>query len=98
MSLRPIHDKVLVRLAPPKEKTDGGIIIPTSANQRDQAVEGVVVATGPGLLLENGKRLAPSVSEGDRVLVPRHAGTAIKKDGASHLVLLDEEILAVLED
>ena len=92
--IQPLADRVLVkRLEDSKEQKVGGIIIPDTAKEKPQ--EAQVVAIGPGRL-EEGKRVAPEVKKGDKVLIGKYSGTEVKLDGEEHLILREEEILAVI--
>ena len=95
MSFRPLHDRVLVRRVEAEEKTAGGIIIPDSAKEKPQ--EGRVVAVGPGKLDESGKRVPMEVKKDDRILMGKYAGTEVKIDGEEHLIMREDDVLAVIE-
>lgn len=95
MSIKPLNDRVLVLRVEEETKTAGGIIIPDTAKEKPQ--EGKVVATGPGRLDDNGKRVPLDVKKGDRVLFSKYAGTEIKVDGVEHVFMKEDEILGVLE-
>ena len=94
MKFRPLHDRVVVRRIESEEKTKGGIIIPDTAKEKPQ--EGEVVAVGPGRLTEDGKRVAPEVKKGDRILVGKYSGTDVKIDGTEYVILREDEVLGVL--
>ena len=92
--IRPLADRILVkRLDDEEEQKVGGIIIPDTAKEKPQEAE--VVAVGPGRL-EDGKRVALEVKKGDKVLIGKYSGTEVKLDGEEHLILREEDILAVL--
>lgn len=93
-SIRPLHDRILIRRVAEQETVRGGIIIPDSAKEKPQ--EGEVVAVGNGKLLENGQRVPLDVKEGDRVLFGKYAGSEIKIEGEEYLILREDEILGVL--
>ncbi|MGP8243883.1 MAG: co-chaperone GroES [Bryobacteraceae bacterium] len=95
MSLRPLHDHVLVTRLEEGEETRGGIVIPDSAKEKPQQAE--VKAVGNGKLLKNGERAAVEVKAGDRILFGKYSGSEIKIDGAEYLILREDEILGVLE-
>lgn len=95
MKIRPLHDRVVVKRRTEEEKTIGGIIIPDSAKERP--VEGEVIAVGRGRLGEDGSYHTLTVKAGDRVLFGKYGGNEIKLDGEEHLILKEDEILAVLE-
>lgn len=93
MSLKPLSDRVLIKRVTSEEKTAGGIIIPDNAQEKP--AEGVVVATGAGKLLENGKTLSLTVKEGDHVYFRKYGGTEVTIEGEEHLIMREDEILAV---
>jgi chaperonin GroES len=95
MKIRPLHDRVIVKRVEEEEKTKGGIIIPDTA--KEKPVEGKVVAVGAGKILENGKKLALEVKKGDRILFGKYAGTDIKIDGEEHLIMREDDIIAIVE-
>ena len=79
-----------------EEKTKGGIIIPDAAKEKPQ--EGRVVAVGDGKMTEKGEKVAPQVKAGDKILFGKYSGTEIKIDGEEHLILREDDILAIIED
>jgi len=92
--IQPLADRVLVRrLDDAEEQKVGGIIIPDTAKEKPQEAE--VVAVGPGRL-EDGERVGLDVKKGDKVLIGKYSGTEVKLEGEEHLILREEEILAVL--
>ncbi|MEJ2726412.1 MAG: co-chaperone GroES [Deltaproteobacteria bacterium] len=95
MKIRPLNDRVLVLRIEEEEKTSGGIIIPDTAKEKPQ--EGKVIAAGPGKFDDNGKRMPLDLKKGDRVLFGRYAGNDIKIDGVEHLIMREDDILAILE-
>ena len=95
MKMRPLHDRVIVKRIDEEEKTTGGIIIPDSAKEKPQ--QGKVIAVGKGKLLESGKVNPMAVKKGDRVLFGKYAGTDIKIDGEEHLIMREDDILAVIK-
>ncbi|MGD2126742.1 MAG: co-chaperone GroES [Desulfobacteraceae bacterium] len=95
MKIRPLHDRVIVKRVEEEEKTKGGIIIPDTA--KEKPVEGKVVAVGGGKILENGKKLPLEVKKGDRVLFGKYAGTDIKIEEDEHLIMREDDIIAIVE-
>lgn len=95
MKLKPLHDRVLLKRLAEEEVTKGGIIIPDSA--KEKPIKGTVVAAGPGKSNEEGKVAPLTVKPGDVVLYSKYAGTEIKIDGEEHLVLREDDILAIIE-
>jgi chaperonin GroES len=95
MNVRPLHDRVLVKRVQEETKTAGGIIIPDSA--KEKPVEGVVVAVGPGKVLDNGTKVVPSVKAGNRILFSKYAGTEVKISGEEQLIMREDDILGIIE-
>lgn len=95
MTIRPLHDRVVVRRIEAEARSTGGIVIPDSAAEKP--AEGEVVAVGPGATLDDGRVRAPAVAVGDRVLFGSYAGSEVKVDGEELLVIRESEILAVVE-
>lgn len=95
MKVRPLNDRVLVLRVDQEEKTQGGIFIPDTAKEKPQ--EGKVVAVGPGKIDEKGERIPLEVKEGDRVLFGKYSGSEIKVDGVEHLIMREDDILAIIE-
>ena len=95
MKLKPLHDRVLVKRLEEEEKTKGGIIIPDTA--KEKPMRGQVVAAGPGKFGTDSKRMEMSVKAGDTVLFNKYAGTEVKIDGGEHLVMREDDILAIIE-
>ena len=95
MKVKPLNDRVLVLRIDDEEKTSGGIIIPDSAKEKPQ--EGKVIAVGSGKLNESGKRIPLDVKKNDRVLFSKYGGNEIQIEGVEHLILREDDILAVME-
>jgi chaperonin GroES len=93
-NIRPLSDRVLVRRVEAETTSKGGIIIPPTASEKP--TEAVVVAVGPGRILENGHRIEPNLKTGDRVLFGKYDGNEVKIDGVDHLILREENILGVV--
>lgn len=96
MNLKPLSDRVVVKRLEEEETTKGGIIIPETA--KEKPMQGEVKAVGPGKLSDEGKRMEMSVKKGDKVMFNKYAGTEIKIDGEEHLVMREDDILAIVED
>lgn len=94
MKVRPLHDRILVKRINQEEKTKGGLFIPSTAQEKPQEAE--VVAVGNGVVLENGSVRKLEVKKGDRVLFGKYSGTEIKLDGDEHIILKEEDVLAIL--
>jgi len=95
MNLKPLHDRVLVKRLEEEEVTKGGIIIPDTA--KEKPIKGEVVAAGPGKTGDDGKNIAMTVKTGDKVLFNKYAGTEVKIDDVEHLVMREDDILAIIE-
>lgn len=95
MGLRPIDDRLVVLLEEAEDKTEGGIVLPDTAKEKPQ--RGKVVAVGNGKLLSNGQRVASSISQGDRVIFGKYAGTEVKYEGVEYKILRESDVLAKLE-
>jgi chaperonin GroES len=94
MKIRPLADRIVIKRLVQEEKTKGGIIIPDTA--KEKPIEGEVVAVGNGKVLKNGKVRPLDVKSGDRILFGKYAGTEVKVDGVEHVILSEDEVLAVL--
>jgi chaperonin GroES len=94
MELKPLADRVVVKPKTREETTKGGIVLPDTAKEKPQ--EGVVVAAGPGRVLEDGTRVPLDVKVGDSVLYAKYAGTEYKIDNEEHLILRESDILAIV--
>ena len=95
MKIRPLHDRILVKRLEEEEKTKGGIIIPDSAKEKPQ--EGKVIAAGNGKVAEDGKTVPLEVQKGDRVLFSKYSGTEVTLEGEEHLIIREDDVLAILE-
>jgi chaperonin GroES len=95
MKLRPLHDRILVRRIDQEAKTKGGLIIPDTAKEKPQ--EGKVIAVGKGRVDEDGKLRPLDVHKGDRVLFTKYSGSEIQVEGEEHLIMREDDVLAVLE-
>ena len=95
MKVRPLHDRILVKRVEEEKKSKGGIIIPDTATEKPQ--EGMVMAAGNGKVSDDGKVHPLDVKKGDRVLFSKYAGTEVNIDGEEHLIIREEDVLAILE-
>ncbi|GIW22911.1 MAG: 10 kDa chaperonin [Candidatus Sericytochromatia bacterium] len=93
--LRPLGDKVVVKVLESEEKTKGGIFLPDTAKEKPQ--QGKVIAVGPGKVLDNGQRVEIDVKVDNIVIFAKYAGTEVKVDGVEYLVISEKDILAVVE-
>ena len=94
MKLKPLNDRVLVKRLDVEEKTAGGLFIPDTAKEKPS--KGEVVAVGPGRVNNDGKTIPMQVKPGNAVLFNKYAGTEIKLDGEEHLVMREDDILAII--
>lgn len=92
IKVRPLDDRIVVEPVEAEEKTSGGILLPDTAKQKPQ--RGVVLAVGPGKLLDNGQRAALSVAKGDEILYGRYAGNDVKVEGREIKIMRESDILA----
>jgi chaperonin GroES len=95
MKLRPLHDRIVVKRIEEDAKSKGGIIIPDTAKEKPQ--QGKVIAVGNGKLLEDGTLRPLDVHKGDRILFGKYSGTEIQLEGEDHLIIREDDVLAVLE-
>src|SRR5688500_9478543 len=94
-TLRPLHDRIVVRRMDAKEQVRGGIIIPDTAKEKPQEAE--VIAVGEGKYDDSGKRIKLDVKKGDKILIGKYSGTDIKLDDQEYSILREDEVLAVIE-
>jgi chaperonin GroES len=94
MTIRPLHDRILVKRLKETEKTKGGLFIPDTA--KEKPVEARVIAVGSGKILDDGTVRAPGVKAGDTVLLAKYSGSEIKIDGEEHLILHEDDLLGVV--
>lgn len=95
MKIRPLHDRVIVKRLESETTTAGGLIIPDTA--KEKPVQGRVLAVGAGKRDKDGTVHPLNLSEGDRVLFSKYSGTEVKIDGDEHLIMREDDILAVVE-
>ena len=91
MQIRPLDDRVVIKVLEAEEKTAGGIVSPDTAKEKPQ--RGKVVAVGPGKLLDSGKRVKPSVGKGDIVLFGRYAGAEVRVGELEYQIMHESDIL-----
>ena len=94
MQIKPLSDRVVVKLVEAEEKTKTGIILTASAQEKPQIAE--VIAVGPGGLVD-GKEVVMTVKVGDKVITSKYAGTEVKCDGNDYIVVRQSDILAIVE-
>jgi len=96
MKVKPLHDRIVVKRIEEEEKTKGGIIIPDAAKEKPQ--EGRVIAVGDGKVLENGQKAPLTVKVKDKILFGKYSGSEIKIDGEEHLIMREDDVLAIIVD
>jgi len=94
--LRPLGDRVVIQPTPREDMTKSGIVLPDTAKEKPQ--EGLILAVGPGRILDDGKREQIDVKEGQKVLYAKYAGTEFKVDGEELLIVSQKDILAIVEN
>jgi chaperonin GroES len=95
MKVRPLHDRILVKRIDEEAKTKGGLFIPDTA--KEKPMEGQVLAVGKGRVDDDGKLHPLDVQKGDRVLFGKYSGSEIRVAGDEHLIIREDDVLAVLE-
>lgn len=91
---RPLHDRVLVKRTEAEDRTASGLVIPDSAKEKPQ--QATVIAVGNGRILKNGEIRALVVKPGDQILFGKYTGDEVKLDGVAHLILREDDILAIV--
>ena len=94
MTLKPLSNRVVIKFAEAEEKTQSGIILTASAQEKPQVAQ--IVAVGPGKI-EDGKTVPMTVKVGDRVLTSKYSGTEVKCDGVEYIIVKQSDILAIVE-
>jgi chaperonin GroES len=95
MTIRPLHDRILPKRLAEQEKTAGGLFIPDTA--KEKPLEAQVIAVGSGKVLDDGSLRKLEVKAGDKVLIGKYSGSEVKIDGEEHIILREDDILAVIE-
>ena len=96
MNLQPLGDRLIVEVLDEEEQTVSGIVLPDTAKEKPQ--EGTILAVGPGRIGDDGKREPMDVSEGQKVLYAKYAGTEFKVDNEELLIVSQKDILAIVQD
>ena len=94
MKIRPLGDKVVVKMIEAEETTRSGIVLPGAAKEKPQIAK--VIAVGPGGLVD-GKEVTMNVKAGDKVLIGKYSGTEVKMDNIDYTILKQSDILAIVE-
>ncbi len=95
MAVKPLEDRILIKPLEAETKTKAGIYLPESA--KEKPMQGKVVSTGPGKLLDNGERVKPAVKKGNVVVYGKYAGTEIEIKNVPHIIVRESELLGVVE-
>jgi len=95
MTVRPLHDRLIIQRIDEGEQTIGGIIVPDSAKEKPQ--RGTVLAVGLGKVKEDGSRQLPDVKDGDTILFGKYSGQDIKIDGVDYLIMREDDVLAIID-
>ncbi len=93
MNIKPLADRVVIKMLESEETTKSGIVLPGAAKEKPQMAE--VLAVGPGGVVD-GKEIKMELSVGDRVLMSKYAGTEVKLDGTEYIILRQSDILAIV--
>lgn len=94
MNIKPLADRVVIKMLEAEETTKGGIILTSSAQEKPQVAE--IVAVGPGGIVD-GEKVEMEVKVGDKVLISKYAGTEVKVDGVEYTILRQSDVLAIVE-
>ncbi len=94
MSIRPLHDRILVKRLEEEDKTAGGLYIPDTAKEKPQ--QGEVIAVGAGKRDKEGKAIPVEVKAGDKVLFSKYSGTEVRIEGEEHLIMREDDILGII--
>jgi len=95
MNVKPLYDRILVKRVEEETKTAGGLFIPDSAKEKPQ--QGLVSAVGAGKVLEDGSLRKLDIKVGDKILFSKYSGNEIKMDGVEHLIMREDDVLAILD-
>ncbi|MBL7187702.1 MAG: co-chaperone GroES [Phycisphaerae bacterium] len=95
MNLKPLDDRIVIKQSDAEEKSTGGILLPDSAQEKPQI--GKIVATGPGKLLDDGKRAQMSVKKKDEILYAKYSGNDVEVDGEKYVILRESDVLGIVE-
>jgi chaperonin GroES len=94
LSIKPLHDRVVIERVEAEEKTASGIVLPGSASEKPDM--GIVVAIGEGKVLENGSKVAMNVKVKDKVIFGKYSGQTVKLDGKEYLIMREEDIFGII--
>jgi chaperonin GroES len=94
MNIKPLGDRIVIKVLEKEERTKGGIVLPDTAKEKPQ--KGEVLAVGSGEIVE-GKKVPLEVKVGDKIIFSKYAGTEVKLDDEEYLILRQSDVLAILE-
>ena len=94
-TLRPLHDRVLVKRLAEGDDRHGSIIIPDTAKEKPQ--EGTIIAVGTGKVTDDGKKIPLAVKQGDRILFGKYSGNEVRLDGQEYLIMKEDDLLGILD-
>ncbi len=94
MNMKPLADRVIVKPTPAEDKTKGGLIVPDTA--KEKPVIGEVIAIGPGKITDDGKKIAPEIKVGDKILYGKYSGTEVTVEGEEYLIMREADIFAIV--
>jgi chaperonin GroES len=97
MEVKPIRDRLIVKPIEAETTTASGIVIPNSAKENEKSLKGKVLGVGGGRITDNGTLIPMVVQEGNTVLFGQYAGNGVKINGEEHLVLKEDEVMAILD-
>ncbi|MBQ7068105.1 MAG: co-chaperone GroES [Synergistaceae bacterium] len=95
MKLKPLGDRIVVKVLTREEKTKGGIVLPDTA--KEKPTEGEVIAVGTGKILDNGQKQPVEVKVGDKIIFSKYEGTEVKIDGEEVVIFSERDVLAIIE-
>jgi chaperonin GroES len=95
MKIKPLGDRVVIKMLESEETTKSGIVLPGSAKEKPQVAE--IISVGPGSVTDTGREIKMEVKVGDKVLISKYSGTEVKFDGVEYTILKQSDILAVVE-
>ncbi|MBQ7169620.1 MAG: co-chaperone GroES [Synergistaceae bacterium] len=95
MKLKPLGDRIVVKVLEREEKTKSGLFLPDTA--KEKPTEGEVLAVGTGKILDNGQKQPVEVKVGDRIIFSKYAGTEVKLDGEELVIFSERDVLAIVE-
>jgi chaperonin GroES len=95
VKIRPLYDRILAQRLVEQDKTTGGLFIPDNA--KEKPLEALVISVGSGKLLDDGKLQALTVKAGDTILIGKYASSDVKLDGKDHIIVREDDVLAILE-